>query len=40
MSNLKIEMGCAQLTLGADVGIHAGAFVADGCLKNIADALI
>ena len=26
MSNLKIEMGCAQLALRADVGIHAGAF--------------
>jgi len=26
MSNLKIEMGCAQLALGTDVGIHAGAF--------------
>ena len=40
MSNLKIEMGCAQLALGADVGIHAGALVADGCPKNSADALI
>jgi hypothetical protein len=26
MSNLEIEMGCAQLALGADVGIHAGTF--------------
>jgi len=26
VSNLKIEMSCAQLALGADVGIHAGAF--------------
>jgi hypothetical protein len=26
MSNLKIRMGCAQLALGADVGIHAGTF--------------
>jgi len=26
MSNLKIGMSCAQLALGADVGIHAGAF--------------
>ena len=25
MSNLKIEMGCAQLALGADAGIHADA---------------
>jgi len=34
MSNLKIEMGCAQLALGADAGIHACAFAADGCPKN------
>jgi len=27
MSNLKIEMSCAQLTLGTDVGIHAGALL-------------
>jgi hypothetical protein len=40
MSNLEIEMGCAQLALGADVSIHAGAFVADGCRKNSADAMI
>jgi len=40
MSNLKIEMGCAQLALGADVGVHAGAFAADGCPENSADALI
>ena len=40
MSNLKIEMSCAQLALGTDVGIHAGAFVADGCSKNSADALV
>jgi len=40
MSNLEIKMGCAQLALGADVGIHAGAFAADGCPKNSADALI
>ena len=40
MSNLKIEMGCAQLALRADVGIHAGAFAADGCPKNSADAMI
>jgi len=26
VSNLKIEMGCAQLALGGDVGIHTGAF--------------
>jgi hypothetical protein len=24
MSNLKIEMGCAQLALRTDVAIHAG----------------
>jgi hypothetical protein len=26
VSNLEIEMGYAQLALGADAGIHAGAF--------------
>jgi len=26
MSNLEIEMSCAQLPLGADIRIHAGAF--------------
>jgi len=40
MSNLKIEMGCAQLALRADIGIHAGAFAADGCPKNSEDAMI
>jgi len=25
MSNLEIEMGCAQLAIGTDAGIHAGA---------------
>jgi len=40
VSNLKIKMRCAQLALGADVGIHAGAFAADGCPKNSADALM
>jgi len=40
MSNLKIEMCCAQLALGTDVGVHAGAFAADGCPKNFADAMI
>jgi len=40
MSNLKIEMGCAQLALGSDVGIHAGALASDGCPENSADALI
>ena len=40
MSNLKIEMGCAGFALGTDVGIHAGALVADGCLKNVADTIM
>ena len=40
MSNLKIEMGCAQFALRTDVGIHAGAFAADACPKNSADAMI
>jgi hypothetical protein len=26
VSNLKVKMGCAQLALGVDIGIHAGAF--------------
>lgn len=39
MSNLEIEIGCAQLALGIDLAIHAGAFAADGCSKNPADAL-
>ena len=40
MGNLKVEMGCAQLALGADVGIHAGAFAADGCLKDFANTIM
>jgi len=40
MSNLEIGMGCAQLALGTDVGIHAGAFAADGCLKNPTNAVM
>jgi hypothetical protein len=40
MSNLEIKMGCAQLALGTDVGIHAGAFAADGCLKNSVDTIM
>jgi hypothetical protein len=40
MSNLEIEMGCAQLAPGADVRIHTGAFAADGCLKNAADVVM
>jgi len=27
VNNLKIEMGCAQLALRADIGIHAGALL-------------
>ena len=34
MSNLKIKMSCAQLALGADVGIHAGALASDGHPKK------
>jgi len=30
MSNLKLKVGYAQFTAGAEVGIHAGSFVADG----------
>jgi len=40
MSNLKIEMGCARFALRTDVGIHAGALIADGCLKNLADTIM
>jgi len=40
MSNLEIEMGCAQLALGADVAIHTGAFAADGCPQNSADTIM
>jgi hypothetical protein len=40
MSNVKFGMGCAPLTLWADVGINAGTFVGDGRPKNPADALI
>ena len=40
MSNIKIKMSCAQLALRADVGIHAGAFAADACPNNSADALM
>jgi len=35
MSNLKIEMGCAQLALGADVGIHAGALLIQMPIRSI-----
>ena len=40
MSNLEIRMRCAQLALGADVGIHAGAFAVDGCPKNLPDVVM
>jgi len=40
MSNSKIEMSCAQLALWADIGIHAGAFAANGCPEDSADAVI
>ena len=40
MSNPKITMGCAQLAIRANVGIHAGAFAADARLKSSADAII
>ena len=40
MSNLEIEMSCAQLALRANVGIHAGTFVANGCPKNFSDAMV
>jgi hypothetical protein len=36
VSNLEIEMGCAQFSLGANIRVNAGAFVPDGCLKNSA----
>jgi len=35
MSNLKIEMSCAQLALGADVGIHAGALLIQMPIRSI-----
>jgi hypothetical protein len=40
MSDLEIEMGCAQFSLGADIGVNTGAFAADGCLKNSADTVM
>ena len=40
MGNLEIEMGGAQLALGADVGIDAGALAADGCSKNAANTVM
>jgi len=35
MGNLKIEMGCAQLALGTDVGIHAGALLIQMPIRSI-----
>jgi len=29
VGNLKLKVGCAQFTTGTEVGIHAGAFIAD-----------
>jgi hypothetical protein len=40
VSNLEIEMGCAQFALGANIRVNAGAFVPDGCLKNSADTVM
>jgi len=34
MSNPKIEMGCSQLALGADIGIHTGAFTHPDAYKK------
>ncbi len=31
VSNLKLKLGCPQLTAGAEVGIHAGSFITNGC---------
>jgi len=35
MSNLEIEMSCAQLALGADVGIHAGALLIQMPIRSL-----
>jgi len=40
VGNLETEMGCAQFALGADIRVNAGAFIADGCLKNSTDATV
>ena len=40
MSNLEIEVGCAQSALRADIGIHAGAFAVDARPEDIADAIM
>ena len=34
VSNLETEMGRARFAIGADIGVNAGAFAVDGCLKN------
>jgi len=36
MSNPEITVGCAQLSLRANVGIHACAFAVDGGPKDLA----
>jgi hypothetical protein len=40
MSNPKVEMGCAQLALGADVSVHAGAFAAYRCSEGFTDTIM
>jgi len=40
MSNFEIEMRCAQCAVRANIGVNAGAFAADGCLKNLADTVM
>ena len=40
VSNLEIEMGCARFALGADIGVNASTFAADGCLKNSANSVM
>ncbi len=39
MSNLEIEVGCAQSAVRTDVGIHAGTFALDARPEDIADAI-
>jgi hypothetical protein len=40
VSNLEVAVSCAQLALRADIRVNAGAFAADGCLKNSADTVM
>ena len=35
MSNIEIEMGCAQLALGTDVDIHAGALLVQMPVRSL-----